>query len=82
MSASIIGFILGVIALVIVAPVWIIFHYVTRWKAMNTLSPEDEQMLAELWESARRMESRIETLERLLELEEVAEKSHRKEPLS
>ena len=56
-----------VLFLVIVAPVWIISHYVTRWRTAKTLSAEDEKMLAELWELAPRMESRINTLERILD---------------
>ena len=56
-----------VIFLVIVAPVWIISHYVTRWRTAKTLSAEDEKMLAELWEVAPKLESRINTLERILD---------------
>jgi len=56
-----------VIFLVIVAPVWIISHYVTRWRTAKTLSAEDEKMLAELWEMAPKLESRINTLERILD---------------
>ena len=56
-----------ILFLVIVAPVWIISHYVTRWRTAKTLSTEDEKMLAELWELAPRMESRINTLERILD---------------
>ena len=56
-----------VLFLVIVAPVWIISHYVTRWRTAKTLSAEDEKMLAELWELAPKMESGINTLERILD---------------
>ena len=56
-----------VLFLVIVAPVWIISHYVTRWRTAKTLSAEDEKMLAELWELAPKLESRINTLERILD---------------
>ena len=56
-----------VLFLVIVAPVWIISHYVTRWRTAKTLSAEDEKMLAELWEMAPKLESRINTLERILD---------------
>jgi phage shock protein B len=55
--------------LTIVAPVWIIFHYVTRWRMARSLSADDERMLAELWDSARRMESRIASLEKILDAE-------------
>jgi phage shock protein B len=57
-------FILGVLFLTVVAPVWIGFHYVTRWRMARSLSREDERTLVDLWEAARRMEARIENLER------------------
>lgn len=58
-----------ILFLAIVAPVWIIAHYVTRWKSMKTLSSDDEKMLGELWESVPRMENRIRNLERILDAE-------------
>lgn len=58
-----------ILFLVIVAPIWIIAHYVTRWRTAKVLSAEDEKMLAELWELAPKMESRINTLERILDAE-------------
>jgi phage shock protein B len=63
------SFILGLVFLVIVAPVWIIAHYLTRWRATRRLSGEDEKALSELWQSARRIETRIEALERVLDAE-------------
>ena len=50
-------------------PLWIIFHYLTKWKMSKGLSPEDEKMLSEVWESTNRMEERITTLERILDIE-------------
>lgn len=58
-----------IIFLVIVAPIWLVLHYVTRWRASRTLSREDERMLVDLWESAKRMELRIQTLEKILDAE-------------
>lgn len=60
-------FILGIIFLTVVAPVWIGFHYVTRWRTARSLSREDERTLVDLWEAARRMEARIENLERAVD---------------
>lgn len=62
-------FILGIIFLVVVAPIWVIAHYTTRWRATRRLSNEDEKALGELWQSARRMETRIDALERVLDAE-------------
>lgn len=58
-----------IIFLVIVAPIWLVLHYVTRWRSSRTLSREDERMLVDLWESAKRMELRIATLEKILDAE-------------
>jgi phage shock protein B len=58
-----------IVFLIFVAPIWIIAHYVTRWRTAKVLSAEDERMLAELWETAPKLESRINTLERILDVE-------------
>jgi phage shock protein B len=59
-----------ILFLVIVAPIWIIAHYTTRWRMAKSLSPEDEKQFAELWHIAERMEQRIDSIERILEAEE------------
>lgn len=59
----------GLVFLSIVVPVWLAFHYITKWKEIRGLSREDEKMLAELWESANRMESRLNALETILDNE-------------
>lgn len=58
---------IGILFVVCVLPLVIILHYVTKWKSTRTLSTEDEKMLEELWENAQRMESRINTLETILD---------------
>ena len=59
--------VMGVLFMVVVLPLLIIFHYVTKWKQTKSLSSEDEKMLEDLWESAQKMESRINTLETILD---------------
>ena len=56
-----------VILLVVVAPTWIAFHYITIWRKQKTLQPDDERMLEDLWRSARAMERRIESLEAIID---------------
>jgi len=56
-----------IIFMVIVAPIWLILHYATRNSANRRLNTKDEALLEELHESARRMEERIHTLERILD---------------
>jgi phage shock protein B len=58
-----------VLFLAIVAPVWIAFHYLTRWRMARTLSRDDERTLVDLWEAARRMEARLDNLERAVGVE-------------
>ncbi|MGH7038749.1 MAG: envelope stress response membrane protein PspB [Stellaceae bacterium] len=62
-------FVLGLIFLTIVAPIWIIAHYLVRWRATRTISREDQRTLGELFESLKRVEARIEILEKILDEE-------------
>ena len=64
-----VAFVLGVIFLVVVAPIWIVAHYLTRWRRSGKLSAEDERSLGELYEAARKMEARLAALERVLDAE-------------
>ncbi len=57
---------IAILAIFVVLP-GMIFHYVTLWRRQKTLMPDDERMMEDLWRSAKAMERRIETLERLLE---------------
>lgn len=61
--------VIPVLLLTICFPLWIIFHYITKWKTSKGLSTEDEKMLKEIWDSTNRMEDRIKTLERILDVE-------------
>ncbi len=53
----------------VLAPLWIVFHYITKMKMSKGLTPEDEKMLTDVWESTKKMEDRIQTLERILDIE-------------
>ena len=48
---------------------WLIFHYVTRWKTQASLTKEDENLLDEMHELARRLDDRMCTLERIMSAE-------------
>ena len=61
--------VLGILFLVFVAPIWIIAHYLTRWRTAKSLSEEDETILSEVWGNVDRMEKRIRNLERILDAE-------------
>jgi phage shock protein B len=45
---------------------WLIFHYVTQWKKSGGLSLEDEKLLDELHDLARRLDERMSTIERIV----------------
>ena len=62
-------FVLGILFLTVVAPIWIICHNATQWRRARRLSGDDEKALGELWQSARRMEGRIDALEKVLDSE-------------
>jgi len=62
--------IVGILFMAIVAPIWILLHYITRWKSTKTITNEDESLLADLWESAERIESRLNNIERILDVEQ------------
>ncbi|HJU20661.1 MAG TPA: envelope stress response membrane protein PspB [Stellaceae bacterium] len=71
------AFVLGLIFLTIVAPIWIIAHYLVRWRATRAMSREDQRTLGELWENAQRVEARIEALEKILDAEAPGWRPHR-----
>lgn len=68
MHADILIPILAIAAIFIVLP-WLVFHYVTKWKAQATLTTEDENLLDELHELARRLDDRMRTIERIIDAE-------------
>jgi phage shock protein B len=61
--------VIPVLLLTVCFPLWIVFHYITKMKTSKGLSAEDEKMLSEVWESTNKMEERIKTLERILDIE-------------
>ncbi|MEZ5757603.1 MAG: envelope stress response membrane protein PspB [Emcibacteraceae bacterium] len=61
--------VVAIVFMAVVAPLWILLHYITRWKSTKTISNEDENILGELWESAERIESRLNNIERILDIE-------------
>ena len=45
---------------------WVVMHYVTKWKQAPRITPEDENMLDEMYNLARRLEDRVNTVERIV----------------
>ena len=54
------------IAAVFVSIPWIILHYITRWKTAATITTDDEHLLDELYQLAKRLDERMDTVERLV----------------
>ena len=45
---------------------WLILHYVTKWKSSATLTREDENLLGDVHDTARRLDERLATIERIM----------------
>ena len=57
--------ILAIMAIFVFLP-WIILHYVTKWKTAATITTDDEALLEELYNLAKRLDDRMDTVERLV----------------
>jgi phage shock protein B len=58
-----------IVPIVVIGLPWLIFHYITRWKTAKTLTSEDENLLDELHDLARRLDDRMLTIERIIQAE-------------
>jgi phage shock protein B len=58
----------GILGVFVALP-WIILHYVSKWKTSATLTTEDENLLDELHDLARRLDDRMCTIERIVQAE-------------
>ena len=58
----------GVIAILtlFVGLPWLVFHYITKWKQAKTLTVDDERLLDDVHDTARRLEDRLITIERIM----------------
>lgn len=59
----------AVLAVIFIAFPWVLFHYITKWKSAATITREDENLLEELHELARRLDERVCTVERIMTAE-------------
>jgi len=55
-----------VVGMLFIGLPWLIFHYVTKWKTSSSLTREDEDLLDSLHDTARRLEERLITIERIV----------------
>ncbi|MDZ7644451.1 MAG: envelope stress response membrane protein PspB [Woeseiaceae bacterium] len=58
-----------IVFIAIPAPLFIILHFITRWKQSRELSGGDEKMMEDLWMLSQKLEDRLEVLETILDNE-------------
>ncbi|MBY0342249.1 MAG: envelope stress response membrane protein PspB [Sphingomonadales bacterium] len=64
----------GVMAIgaIFVALPWMVLHYMTKWKTAPTITADDEVLLEELYNLAKRLDERMDTVERLVATDDPA----------
>lgn len=60
---------IATMAILFIGLPWLVLHYVTRWRSTATLTSEDEALLDQLHDTARRLDERLATIERILAAE-------------
>ncbi|EKA6053699.1 envelope stress response membrane protein PspB [Vibrio parahaemolyticus] len=58
-----------IVFLIFVAPLWLFLHYRSKRKTDSALSSQDLERLQVLSDKAEAMQSRVDTLERILDAE-------------
>ena len=54
------------IAAIFIGLPWMVLHYMTKWKTAPTITADDEVLLEELYNLAKRLDERMDTVERLV----------------
>jgi phage shock protein B len=57
---------IAIVGMLFIGMPWLILHYTTKWKQAPKITDEDEQLLDELHLLARRLEDRLQTVERIV----------------
>jgi len=55
-----------VVAMLFIGLPWVVMHYMTKWKTAATITTDDEVLLEELYNLAKRLDERMDTVERLV----------------
>lgn len=53
------------IAILFIGLPWLVLHYITKWRQAPKITVEDEQLLDDMFTLARRLEERLDTVERI-----------------
>lgn len=57
--------VLVIIPMLLIGLPWMLLHYITKWKTATTITSGDEDLLEELYQLAKRLDERMDTVERL-----------------
>jgi len=55
-----------IVGMLFIGMPWLLLHYVTQWRKAGSIGVEDEKLLDELHETARRLDERLCTIERII----------------
>jgi phage shock protein B len=66
-GAEVVILVVGIVGMLFIGLPWLVFHYITRWKSQATITTEDENLLDELHDLARRLDERMGTIERIVQ---------------
>ena len=55
-----------IVGMLFIGAPWVVMHYVTKWKQSGTITGEDEKLLDELYYTAKQLEERLLTVERII----------------
>jgi phage shock protein B len=58
-----------IVLIAIPAPLFILLHFITKWRQSREISGGDERLLEEMWRLSQRLEERLESLEIILDSE-------------
>jgi phage shock protein B len=58
-----------IVFLLIPAPLFIVLHFITKWRQSREISGGDEKLLEDMWMMSQNLEKRLETLETILDSE-------------
>jgi phage shock protein B len=61
-----------VVGMLFIGLPWLILHYMTKWKQAKSITLEDENLLDELHDIARRLDDRMHTIERIIAADRAA----------
>jgi len=55
-----------IVAMIFIGLPWVVMHYITKWKTSASITSDDEVLLDELYHLAKRLDERMDTVERLV----------------